>query len=81
MKRSISIEIEEEAKKMKNRHESSTQLSQYSAATPVVTKFLNTTTMASPVNINNNTIQEITDEELLEMALMFEKKEQHKLLP
>ncbi|CAF1437550.1 unnamed protein product [Rotaria sordida] len=42
----------------------------------VETEAKNDETMVAPMNTNNNAIPQISDEELLEMALMFEKKQQ-----
>ncbi|CAF3196826.1 unnamed protein product [Rotaria socialis] len=63
IKRSISGEISTQAKKAMANHETSKDKCQYvSAATTVVS-----------TNMSNDAIPEISDEELLEMALMFEK--------
>ena len=57
-------------KKLIVHHENSTQ----STTSPM--KFVSAATMAVSMNTNNNAIPEISDEELLEMALMFEKEQQ-----
>ncbi|CAF2234724.1 unnamed protein product, partial [Rotaria magnacalcarata] len=66
IKRSISSEISTQAKKAMANHETSKDKYHYiSAATMVVS-----------TNMSNDAIPEISDEELLEMALMFEKEQQ-----
>ena len=63
-------------KKLIVHHENSTQSSQHAAAATSPMKFVSAATMAVFMNTNNNAIPEISDEELLEMALMFEKEQQ-----
>lgn len=47
---------------------------QSSTATPLQTKFITASEVAAMNNINTNAAPEISDEELLQMALIFERK-------
>ncbi|CAF1222176.1 unnamed protein product [Rotaria magnacalcarata] len=76
MKRSISSDIQMETKKIMVNHESSKQTSQFIAVAPPPMKFVSAATMVVSKNITNIAIPEISDEELLEMALTFEKEQQ-----
>ncbi|CAF2067095.1 unnamed protein product [Rotaria magnacalcarata] len=76
MKRSISSDIQMETKKIMVNHESSKQTSQFIAVAPPPMKFVSVATMVVSKNITNIAIPEISDEELLEMALTFEKGQQ-----
>ncbi|CAF1212521.1 unnamed protein product [Rotaria sordida] len=76
IKRANSDEVETEAKKLMVNYLLSKQQSEYSATIPIRVKFVSDETMVAPMNTNNNAIPQISDEELLEMALMFEKKQQ-----
>ncbi|CAF3356260.1 unnamed protein product [Rotaria socialis] len=76
MKRSISSDIQMETKKIMVNHESSKQTSQFIAAAPPPIKFVSAATMVASKNTSNDAIPEISDEELLEMTLAFEKQQQ-----
>ena len=56
--------------------ETSKQSSQHIAAVPPPMTFVNAATMVVSNNTSSNAIPEISDEELLEMALTFEKLQQ-----
>ena len=73
MKRNLSDEYEVEAKKHMSHHSSGSDHGS-SAKTLPAPKFCTAATMMRATNIDTNTIPEITDEELLEMALLFEKQ-------
>ncbi|CAF2042382.1 unnamed protein product [Rotaria magnacalcarata] len=75
-KRSISSDIQMETKKIMVNHESSKQTSQFIAAAPPPIKFVSAATMVASKNTSNDAIPEISDEELLEMTLAFEKQQQ-----
>ncbi|CAF3157799.1 unnamed protein product [Rotaria sp. Silwood2] len=76
MKRSISSDIQMEVKKIMVNHGHSSQKSQLIAAAPSAIKFVSAATMISLTQTSNNAIPEISDEELLEMALMLEKQQE-----
>ena len=76
MKRSVSGEIETHTKKIMVRHETSNQKSRFITTVPPPVTFASTATMVVSNNTSINVIPEISDEELLEMALMFEKQQQ-----
>ena len=76
MKRSVSGEIETHSKKIMVRCETSNQKSRFIAAAPPPMVFASTATMFISNKTSSNAIPEISDEELLEMALMFEKQQQ-----
>ena len=76
IKRSMSSEIQTDVKKIMVRHETSKQQSKCFAAAPPPMKFVSAVTVAISMYTNNNAIPEISDEELLKMALMFEKEQQ-----
>ncbi|CAF1461276.1 unnamed protein product, partial [Rotaria sordida] len=75
MKRSSSSDIQMEVKKTMVNHEHSDQKNQLIAAAPPAIKFVSAATLVSLTQTSNNTIPEISDEELLEMALMLEKQQ------
>ena len=74
MKRNLSDEYEVEAKKPMLHHNSSGSGNGSSAMMLPTPKFCTAATMMRATTVNTDTIPEITDEELLEMALLFEKK-------
>ncbi|CAF4020896.1 unnamed protein product [Rotaria sp. Silwood1] len=76
MKRSISSDIQMAVKKIMVNHEHSNQKSQSIAAASPAVKFVSAATMVSLTQTSNNAIPEISDEELLEMALMLEKQQE-----
>ncbi|CAF2065875.1 unnamed protein product [Rotaria magnacalcarata] len=76
MKRSVSGEIETHSKKIMVHHETSNQKGRFIATVPPPVTCASTATMVVSNNTSSNAIPEISDEELLEMALMFEKQQQ-----
>ncbi|CAF1399176.1 unnamed protein product [Rotaria sordida] len=76
MKRSISSDIQMEVKKIMVNHERSNQKNQLIAAASPAIKFVSAATMISLTQTSKNAIPEISDEELLEMALMLEKQQE-----
>ncbi|CAF3875267.1 unnamed protein product [Rotaria magnacalcarata] len=76
MKQSISSDIPMEVKKMMVHHDHSKQKSQFVAAAPPPMKFGSAATMVASKNTSSDAIPEISDEELLEMTLAFEKQQQ-----
>ncbi|CAF3717369.1 unnamed protein product [Rotaria socialis] len=76
IKRSISGEIQMEAKTFMVQHDNSKKMSLCDTATLPPMKFVSAATMVVPKNTTNDAIPEISDEELLEMALMLEKQQQ-----
>ena len=76
MKRSVSSDIPMEVKKMMVHHDSSKQKGQFIVAAPPPMKFVSAATMIASKNTSNDAIPEISDEELLEMTLAFEKQQQ-----
>jgi hypothetical protein len=74
VKRNLSDEYEVEAKKpMLHQHSSESDKGSSARMLPMP-KFCTAATMMRATTVNTDTIPEITDEELLEMALLFEKK-------
>ncbi|CAF5221077.1 unnamed protein product [Rotaria magnacalcarata] len=76
IRRSISGEIQREAKTFMVRNDNSKKMSLCDAATSSPMKFVSAATMVVSKNTTNDAIPEISDEELLEMALMLEKQQQ-----
>ena len=78
MKRSISSDVQMEVKKLMVNHEHSNQKNPLITATaaPSAIKFVSAATMISLTQTSKNAIPEISDEELLEMALMLEKQQE-----
>ena len=57
-------------------HDNSKKMNVCDTVTPSTMKFVSAATMVVSINTTNDAIPEISDEELLEMALMLEKQEQ-----
>ena len=76
MKRTVSVEFPFQATTYTTHHEAATQQSQYFATAPPPIKFVSAATMALSMNSSGNPIQEISDEELLQIALMLEKEQE-----
>ena len=68
-------ESEAQSKKMMVHHPLG-QYNQASTTTPLQVKFVSASEVAITNNMDINAIPEISDEELLQMALMFEKHHQ-----
>ena len=75
MKRNLSDEYEVEAKKPMLHHHSSASNSGSSAKVLPMPKFCTAASLMRATMINTSAIPDITDEELLEMALLLETKE------
>ncbi|CAF1357131.1 unnamed protein product [Adineta steineri] len=73
IKRSVSGEIDAPSKKIMVHHQLE-QNDQYSTTASFPAKFVRASQVAAMNNMNINAIPEISDQELLEMALIFEKK-------
>ena len=73
MKRNLSDEYEVEAKKPMLHHPSGIDNGSSAKMLPTP-KFCTAATMMKATTVNGNIIPEITDEEFLEMALLFEKQ-------
>jgi hypothetical protein len=65
-----------EAKTFMVQHDNSKKMSLCDTATSSPMKFMSAATMVVSENTTNDAIPEISDEELLEMALMFEKEQE-----
>ncbi|CAF2066745.1 unnamed protein product [Rotaria magnacalcarata] len=76
IKRTISDGTETEANRLLCHHQPSNEQSQYSATYLTQIKSVGVATIIAPTNMNTNVTLEITDEELLQMALMFEKQQE-----
>ena len=74
IKRNLSDEYEVEAKKPMLHQHSSASSNGSSAKMLPMPKFCTAATLMRATTVHTDTIPEITDEELLEMALLFEKK-------
>lgn len=76
LKRSISGDLGQETKKIMFRQGNSEQKYNYVADASMPVTSVQTTTISTSRNIGNDVIPEIPDEELLQMALAFEKEQE-----
>lgn len=76
MKRTISDETEHQSKKMMTGQSASSAHMENPSKLSMEIKFIRASQVAAAGNEINNAIRELSDEELLEMAIMMEKNEE-----
>lgn len=76
IKRTISDETEHQVKKLMVGQCSSVTHTQNLSKSSIEIKFVSAAQVATTNSLNNDSVPEISDEELLAMALMMEKNEQ-----
>ena len=81
IERSISSEVPIQPRKAMAHHDSLSGESRYIPMVQSAMKFVSAATMTSSKDMSSNTIPEISDEELLQMALVFEKQQEQQQKP